>query len=341
MDTIFQLPALCAAIPVEFKPDAGEDRAVALARCLLDAGVIHGAVSARRASDPLGTSRLFLERWVAERLQGLHCLFPAFRLVMEGASEMCNHTRPREPGQATIVWYTECSAFAVGEALDRLEQIHPRLGATVLTVIDRLGPRLIPTFTPTDVMGTAQEYYWYGEQDESAALDEQCGEDPAEREAMREEMVTREKIDAAFPAWATQWPGQRKRLSRAALQRIAKGARSCRVRQLMSDVLALEKLNLNDEFRPNGDGWFVGYGAVLTWKPDDIAVRVFDDFANDAVQGDFVDWMGEAEFSIGEPETLRHWMEGMEVRLKGMRLLDNLIHELSSGDWHRVPKGMR
>ena len=62
MDTIFQLPALCAAIPVEFKPDAGEDRAVALARCLLDAGVIHGAVSARRASDPLGTSRLFLER---------------------------------------------------------------------------------------------------------------------------------------------------------------------------------------------------------------------------------------------------------------------------------------
>jgi len=109
----------------------------------------------------------------------------------------------------------------------------------------------------------------------------------------------------------------------------------------MSDVLALEKLNLNDEFRPNGDGWFVGYGAVLTWKPDDIAVRVFDDFANDAVQGDFVDWMGEAEFSIGEPETLRHWMEGMEVRLKGMRLLDNLIHELSSGDWHRVPKGMR
>lgn len=297
-------------------------------------------MDARRARDPLRTSRAFLEQWVRERLQGLHCLFPSFRLMLEGASSATS-LRQREPGHVCVVWHTDCSAFVVGEALERLEAIHPKLGATVLSVIDRTSAKLIPTFTPWDAMGTAQDYYWYGEQDESVALEEQCGDDPNEREAMREQMVTREKIDAAFPPWATQWPGQRKRLSRRALQAIAGRARSRRVRALVSDLLALEALDLSDEFLPDGDGWFVGYGAVLTWKPDDIAVRIFDDFANDAVQGDYVDWMGEFDFSIEEPDALRRKLGAMEVRFAGMRLLDGLIHELSSGDWHRVPKGMR
>lgn len=136
MNAAFQLPALSAGIPCEFKPDAGQDQAIALARCLLDAGVIQGAVDARRARDPLRTSRAFLEQWVRERLQGLHCLFPSFRLMLEGASSATS-LRQREPGHVCVVWHTDCSAFVVGEALERLEAIHPKLGATVLSVIDR------------------------------------------------------------------------------------------------------------------------------------------------------------------------------------------------------------
>jgi PRTRC genetic system protein F len=341
MNSLFQIPALCDTIPAELVPHAGHDHAVSLARCLVDAGVIHGEVQPRRAKEPLATSRTYLEQWARDRLHGLRCLFPCFRLVLEGASDPSTCMRTRQAGEATIVWFTECSAFAVGEALERLEQVHPLLGATVLSVIDTTNMSLIPTFTPWDTMGTSQEYYWYGESDESVALDEQCGDDPGMRATMRQEMVTREKIDAAFPEWATQWPGMRKRLTRRTMQRIATEARSSRVRQVVADALALDRLDLDDAFRPNADGWFIGYGAVLTWRPGDIGVRVFDDFANDAVQGDYCDWMGEFSFDIGEPRALSEWMQAMEVRFEGMRRLDALIHELSTGDWRRVPKGFR
>lgn len=341
MNSMFHIPALCDSIPAELVPATGHDYALSLARCLLDARVIHGDVHPRRAREPLATSQTFLQQWVRDRLQGLQCLVPCFRLVLEGASHASTCMRTRQAGEATIVWFTECSAFAVGEALERLEGVHPLLGATVLSVIDKTNMNLIPTFTPWDTLGTAQEYYWYGERDESVALDEQCGDDPGMRATMRQEMVTREKIDAAFPEWATRWPGTRKRLTRRAMQRIAAEARSARVRRVAEDALALDRLDLDDAFRPNADGWFVGYGAVLTWRPGDIGVRVFDDFANDAVQGDYCDWMGEFSFDIGEPQALSEWLRAMEVRFEGMRRLDALIHELSTGDWRRVPKGFR
>jgi PRTRC genetic system protein F len=341
MNSMFRIPALCDAIPAELVPATGHEHAVSLARCLLDAGVIHGDVDPRRAKEPLATSQAFLQQWVRDRLQALECLVPSFRLALEGASDACTSMRTRQAGEATIVWFTECSAFAVGQALERLEDVHPLLGATVLSVIDKTNMNLIPIFTPWDTLGTAQEYYWYGEVDESVALDEQCGDDPGARAALRQEMVTREKIDAAFPAWATQCPGTRKRLTRRAMQRIATDARSARVRRVAEHALVLDRLDLEDAFRPNADGWFIGYGAVLTWRPGDIGVRVFDDFANDAVQGDYCDWMGEFSFDVGEPQALSGWLQAMEFRLAGMRRLDALIHELSTGDWRRVPKGFR
>ncbi|MBX3602374.1 MAG: PRTRC system protein F [Rubrivivax sp.] len=199
MNSMFHIPALCDSIPAELVPATGHDYALSLARCLLDARVIHGDVHPRRAREPLATSQTFLQQWVRDRLQGPQCLVPCFRLVLEGASDASTCMRTRQAGEATIVWFTECSAFAVGEALERLEGVHPLLGATVLSVIDKTNMSLIPTFTPWDTLGTAQEYYWYGERDESVALDEQCGDDPGMRATMRQEVVTREKIDAAFP----------------------------------------------------------------------------------------------------------------------------------------------
>jgi PRTRC genetic system protein F len=340
MNSGFQIPSLSDTIQHTLVPSTGRQQAARLARCLLDAGIIHGQVDPRRAKEPLATCRTFLDQWLRAQLPDLKCLSPGFRLLVDGHST-CFNGAQSEQGEATIVWFAECSAFAVGEALERLEAIHPELGATVLSVIDGTSMKLVPAFTPWDTLGTAQEYYWYGESDETMALDEQCGDDPGERAAMRQEMVTREKIDAAFPEWATQWRGRRKRLSRRALQQIAVSARSLRVRRVAECALALDRLDLDDAFLPDTDGWFVGYGAVLTWKPGDITVRVFDDFANHAVEGDFCDWMGEFEFDIAKPQVLREWVQAMQPRFEGMRRLDDLIHELSTGDWRRVPKGMR
>ena len=344
MNSTFQLPSLSVGIPQTLIQSSGNDRAAQLARCLLDAGMIYGRVDPRRAKDPLGACRSFLEQWLRERLSGLKCLEPDFRLLLDGRSSVFEHSfdnkAREEPGPVSILWFAPCSAFAVGEALNRLEEIQTGLGAAVLSAIDRTSQDLVPAFTPRDALGIAQDFYWYGDKDETTALDEQCGDDSGQRATMRDEMVTREKIDAAYPKWATEWGRKRNAVSRHRLKQIAEMARSVRVRRVAQHALELDRLDLDPSFRPDADGWFVGYGAVLTWKTNDITVRVFDDYGNDAVQGDFCDWMGEFEFDIDKPQELRDWMDRMEVRLRGMRLLDDLIHELSTGDWRRVPKGL-
>jgi len=335
------IPRLAAGIPTSLVPISGRQQAAKLTHCLLDAGVIHGEVSARRAREPLPTCKAFLEAWVREQIAELKCLALGFRLLMGGEQRTFAAPTQAEPEEATILWFTECSQFAVGAALDRLEEIRPGLGATVLTVVDQLSMRLIPAFTPWDTMGMAQEHYWYGESDETMALDENCGDDPGERATMQQEMVTRAKIDAAFPSWATTWPRSRKRISRRELKRVATSARASRVRAVAEAALALDRLDLDEAFRPEAEGWFVGYGPVLSWKRNDITVRVFDDYGNDAVQGDYFDWIGEFSFDIEDAQAVGEWMAAMKVRLEGIRLLDTLIHELSTGDWCRVPKGFR
>ena len=294
----------------------------------------------------------FLEAWVRNQLAGLKCLALDFRLLL-GGEDMDRNERPSglpihaEPGRATIIWFTECTQFAVGAALERLEEVRPALGATVLTVIDRLSMQLIPAFTPCDALSIAREHYWYGEDDESTALAEYCDDDPAERAATQQEMVTRAKIDAAFPAWAISWASNRQRVTRRELKQIATSARGVRVRQVVQAALALDRLDLDNSYLPDVDGAFLGYGPVLAWKPDDVTVRVFDDYGNDAAQGEFCDWIGEFSFDVNEEhddhnhQALSQWMAAMKVRLDGVRLLDTLIHELSTGDWRRVPKGFR
>jgi PRTRC genetic system protein F len=332
MNNVFTIPALVPQIPALLTESAGLRKGVLLARCLLDAGFVPGLVSSRLAQDPLAACRSFLSKWIAGHLSGLRCFMPEFRLLLDGDGA----ADPR----ARILWYAECNAVAVGAALELLEQIQPRLGATVLSVIDRTSMNLVPVFTPWDAMGTAQETYWYGEQDEQMALDEQCGDDPGERATLQEDMVTRAKVDAAFPSWATQAPGGRKRLRRSDLSRIARDARSARVRRVAELALALDRLDIDDRYLPDEEGWFVGYGAVLSWHPDDIAVRIFDDFANYAVESEYFDWIGEFTFSLDEPQALQAWMASMQACFEGIRWLDTLIHELSTGDWRKVPKGL-
>lgn len=342
MTTMFRIPLLSPSIPKRIVPISGQRREARLAMNILDAGLMSGRLTARHANDPLHTCQAQLQGWIRDRLQDLQCLQIGFRLRLGTNRPLYfGETIAEAADEALVTWFAECNAFAVGAALDRLEQIEPGLGASVLSVIDEKSALLVPVFTPWDVMCTAQEHYWYGETDEREALAERCAENEAEREAIREEMVTRDKIDAAFPAWATEWTGRRQRLARRALQRIGREARSPRVRAVVQDTLALSRLEMGDEYRPDIDGWFLGFGAVLTWRTSDIAVRVFDDYANEASQGDFGDWMGEFRFDLDDADAVRTWADAMEVRFEGIRLLDRLIHSLSTGDWRHVRKECR
>lgn len=336
----FQLPALAGAIPRQLLPSSSNACTALLARRLYEAQIIPHDAPARAAHEPLQTAKKHLMRWIEQQVAGMQCLTLHVRLVMGKADEEFTG-RPAGQGMVTALWSTECEPFTVGPALDALEALLPGLGQTVLTTIDLTGPMLVPAFTAWDAMGVAQEYFWQGEVNEEVALDEMCGDDEAEREAMRDGMVTRKMVDEAFPSWSTMWPKRRKKVPLRMLATVAATARSAKARRVADLVLALRRLRLKDECRPQGDGWFIGFGPVLLWRDNDLTTRIFDDFCNDACQSETVDWCGEHRFDLLDDSSVKNWISLMKPRFKGIRLLDNLIFELSAGDWRRIPKGYR
>jgi PRTRC genetic system protein F len=338
-----QLPRLANGIPSRLLPTATDAGPVLLARRLFEARIIPPGTPARAARDPLGTAKRCLSTWLAQQLDGLRCLNLHMKLLIGNASGYFGGPE-QAPGTVTALWSTSVEPFVVGPALEALEALKAGLGQTVLTTIDVIGWNLIPSFTPADVEGLAQHYYWHGETNEETALDEMCeGDDPAEREAMREGMVTRKLIDEAYPSWATKWPSSRKALGERVLARVAKSVRSQKVRRVALLVLDLKRIGrrVGQECQPEGDGPFIGYGPVLEWRERDLTTRVFDDLGNDACQGEHVDWCGEHRFDLNDESSVTNWLELMEPRMAGIRVLDQLIFELSDGDWRRIPKGFR
>jgi PRTRC genetic system protein F len=201
----------------------------------------------------------------------------------------------------------------------------------VLDVLREKSRFVYPLFTPDLACDIASYVYWCGEENEEVALDMECGDNEEEREAMREDMVTRKKLDEAFPAWAIAMPRKR-RLPRGALLRLAQGASDPLARDIATDVLALAALRIEDEFRPDVDGEYIGFGAVLSWREDDLTVRIYDALLQLAQQSEFCDRMGELEIALDAPQAMRGWQSAMRVRFAAIRLLDRLIDRLSAGN---------
>ena len=88
----------------------------------------------------------------------------------------------------------------------------------------------------------------------------------------------------------------------------------------------------DDEYRPEIDGEFIGFGAVLSWRADDLTVRVYDDLINNAHQGEFCDVMGDVFFDLKEPRAMGAWQRKMHSRFDAIRLIDALIWRLSEAN---------
>jgi PRTRC genetic system protein F len=241
-------------------------------------------------------------------------------------------TQRVEYSQIQITWFQlDEQQWTVGRGLERLEQAIPSLGATAIHLLEEQSPYVYPVFTPRTAQDVASMMYWYGEDDETFALDEACAGDEEARAAMRAEMVTKACLTEAFPAWALAWSPAN--LDASGLARIAED----RSNDFTSDVAALlaklAHLNISDdEYRPEIDGAFIGFGAVLSWCADDLTVRVYDDLVNMAQQSEFCDVMGDAFFDLNEPPAMRAWQRKMRSRFEAIRLIDGLIWRLSEAD---------
>jgi PRTRC genetic system protein F len=341
------LPRLAESVPRKIVPGRLGAANASISRFLLDARAFRDSDLPESFDDSMRACEQALAKWIAREIGPLRCLRPSFHMqVLNGLG---NYVDPhhkvigREPsgyGGVEISW---CEAsvqeWPVGRRLDELESALPGLGATVLHVLHRQSLRAYPIFTPEVACDVASWVYWYGEEDEETALDMHCGGDEAEREAARAEMVSRDLLDDAFPAWARTWPGRRSRERepaglktidlRKALPRLA----DPRQRGIVADAIALARLHIADEFRCDCDGEFVGFGAVLSWSESDLTIRVFDDLMQQAHEGDCYDRMGEVQIALNMPSALKKWQQAMRPRFKAIGLIDRLIGALSGRDW--------
>ena len=101
---------------------------------------------------------------------------------------------------------------------------------------------------------------------------------------------------------------------------------------MVEDALALAGLDIDDSFRPDIDGEFVGFGAVLSWRDGDVTTRIYDDLLELAHRGEYCEHMGEVRVPLDDPGAFGAWQRAMVDRFEAIRLIDRLIHPLSAGN---------
>lgn len=301
-----------------------------VASFLLDAGVVRETDVPRTWHDPLTICETALQRWLERHLGVLRYLSPWFSLSLTCEGAPCESSSASDPDGVCVRWgEAEVLRWDIGLGLEALESHEVGLGAAILAVMDASAGRLYPLFTPRTALDTASFLYWHGEDDESLALDEMC-DTPDERESMRAEMVTLEAMREAFPPWALTPPS----LSSACalLDRTASsGNGPAAIQRAVALAAELVRLPSRAEYSPDAEGLFIGFGAVLCWRPEDLAMRISDDLAQYAWQDEYVDHSGEATFLMDDPTQMRRWLRRMRPLLRGVAILDELIWTLVEG----------
>lgn len=337
------LPRFAVGVPRKIVPGQLGAANAAISHFLLDAKAFRDSDLPESFDDSMRACEQALGKWVAREIGPLHCLRPTFHMqVLDGSGGYIGDLHeaagrePRRYGGVEISW---CEAgvqeWPVGQRLEELEAVCPGLGATVLHVLHDQSLHAYPLFTPQVARDVASWVYWYGEEDEGTALDMQCGEDEAEREVVRAEMVTRDLFNDAFPAWARTWP-KRPQLKEEPtgwkaidLRRALPLVLDPRLRSIVTGAIALSRLRIDDGFRCDCDGEFIGFGAVLSWSESDLSTRVFDDLTQQAHEGDCYDRMGEVQIALNAPSGMKQWQQAMRPRFKAIALIDRLIASLS------------
>lgn len=336
MKRVLPLPQLHAAVPLRLLPDSGRAERCAITALLVDAGVIDAAalpVSWQpHADDEIEIAHVALERWLRRSVPQWSCLHPCFTIESLAPEAVPTQGNAAEVDVAAIrIRWSEpyVAQWTVGAALDRLEAAVPRLGATLLHLLDQ--QRVYPLFTPVVALEQASELYWYGEADETVMLEEYAGQcDAQEVAAVRADIVTKADIDAAFPAWATDWG--RKRLGQRTLARLAASHPAREIRTIADMAQRLSRLPRDNPFQPPCEGTYLGFGAVLCWREGDIAVRLSDAMAQFAWEGDADSCsdIGELTLPIGDVAGMRRWLRAMARQLQVMRLIDRLLDALAA-----------
>lgn len=236
---------------------------------------------------------------------------------------------PGVPHIAVTIFPNGFEDRVIGERIVSVESACPGLGETALAAIGAASYRTVKVLDPAHAMYLASMTYWYGEADETMALEEiaSMGEDPDSFG-----LVKKQDFLELAPEWA--WHPGRK-LGPKKLASIAKdNSRSPEVRRIAAlcrDIFRYLAQEAPDQRGGMYDENWCGLAMALWWghEPGCIMQRVWDDHYNQAMQG------GESTEAFGvdlfeaTPEGFKSWVEGKRTWLKLASLQDSLIDLIS------------
>ncbi|WP_247538464.1 PRTRC system protein F [Ralstonia pseudosolanacearum] len=226
--------------------------------------------------------------------------------------------------------------YYLGPTITTLENIRKGLGQTVLAVFyDAL--HLLPnTLTPADTYGHASWVHWHGETDETTAI--QCLYDEGDFETMEQAAAaydgpTREALFEYMPEWAA-YP--RRVLNDRQVRRIARrNAFASKVVDavdaIWNHVRTTHAAGGYADCGVDADGDSITWIAIFRWHPEDLALRIADDFTEFVTQGDYQDASTLACFESAS-DSFARWLQKMRTNGQLARLVENLVDLIAMPD---------
>lgn len=281
-------------VPASYRIGCGRAFARELTLSLLDGHVITEADLAKRPKTELELATRALSRRWTQITEGMRYFDWHLRVEMTPEG-----TYPSMVDDGETVWaaiQTEngpvsCRQLFIGDGLEALEQVRAGLGQTVLATLYDAFHMLPQAATPLRVFWLASYTYWYGEMDETEALDEMMAlHDVKSLEELMTvtDVFTRRAFFEGMPEWAV-FP--KRVLTRNQVRRAA--SRDDYAREVVDAMDAL--WNVVTFYGPFADvrsndvgADLIDFALLVRWNGDDQLTRVLDDFLHNASDGEYV-----------------------------------------------------
>ncbi|MDR3386851.1 MAG: PRTRC system protein F [Rudaea sp.] len=323
------IPSL-ADIPGVYTISSGESFTYPLVRSLLESGVIEAEDVVRRPRSELALATAALTRRWNRITDGMHLFDWNLRIdqALDGYSfDSLKRTEQLWAMVRTTHGPVSCKQVSVGGAINALEQVREGLGQTLLAALYDACDMLPTICTPAYALGLAEYTYWYGESDESFAIEEAIQlHDCASREELIDtfDFFTRDKFFRDMPVWAAS---PKRVLSRTQVKRAA--ARD----EFAAEVVAAMDTIWNvvrfyGPFAEVGTGGAgldaIDLALVVRWTEDDVVGRVVDDFLQYIADGEFLGAASATPLSIvgGDIAT---WLKQMEATALLAKAVEHLL----------------
>ncbi|MEF9412593.1 PRTRC system protein F [Ralstonia sp. SM1864_UCD524_TZ4] len=298
---------------------------------LLDGGALSAGDAIPRPSTPTELLHRTLQRHWDEITAGARIF--DWHLVVCPAQDSQSHPR-YDILQVSISssdgGNRDAPQYFLGPAMQRLENILPGLGQTVLAVFYDALALLPNTLTPRTSLGHASWVHWGGMKDETDAIQQTY--DDGEFETLKQAAEayhgpTHAEIFAHMPTWAVdpiRVLTQRQVRAAARADKFA-GNVAHAVDAVWNHVHATHAASgYADCGVTSPDGDSITWLAIFRWSQDDLALRLADDFVNQAIQAEYTDAATIHRFTNNSDQTAV-WLQRMRANGELARLVEHLI----------------